>query len=61
MKAPCKGCGARHAYCHGKCERYLAFKERLAEAAKEREKDNAATPVLCRKVVLQIWREMKRR
>ena len=41
MKTPCHGCTSRHEKCHAKCEKYLAYRARLAEQhkaqAKERE------------------------
>lgn len=40
MRTPCKGCTSRHERCHSECEKYLAFKERVAaaNAAAERER-----------------------
>lgn len=41
MKTPCHGCTSRREKCHADCEKYLAYRARLAEQhkaqAKERE------------------------
>ena len=34
--SPCLGCKDRHEGCHGKCEKYLAFKKECEEARKKR-------------------------
>ena len=40
-QSPCHGCMSRHEKCHADCEKYLAFKARLADQhkaqARERE------------------------
>lgn len=36
VKCPCKGCADREIGCHGKCERYAAFKEENARVNHER-------------------------
>ena len=60
MKSPCKDCFDRKLLCHGRCERYQKFKTELAERAEAKRKKDAATPELCRDVVRQIWRDMKK-
>lgn len=35
-KAPCKGCQDRHVGCHGKCDRYLAFRKEADRLREER-------------------------
>lgn len=32
--SPCKGCSERHEACHGHCEKYLEFAQRLREKNK---------------------------
>lgn len=39
MKTPCRGCTSRHERCHIECEKYIEFRERLAEANKKRDRD----------------------
>jgi len=39
MKAPCKGCMSRHEACHYECAKYIAYRQRLAEAKEERERE----------------------
>lgn len=34
MKAPCKDCTERHDGCHGKCERYRAYREDIENRKK---------------------------
>lgn len=60
MRAPCQDCPDREPACHDRCERFLAFRAKLAEAAEEKKKRDAATPELCRTVVKQIWKGMKK-
>ena len=36
MTAPCKNCTDRQMGCHGKCERYKAYREVMDEAARKR-------------------------
>lgn len=61
MKAPCKDCAERHEGCHGECEKYKAFRESIDRRTEETTKRKAAAPQLSRKVVRQIWKEMKGR
>ena len=61
MKAPCMNCFDRKLLCHGSCKRYQDWKAANERTAEAKRKESAATPALCRKVVLQIWREMKRK
>lgn len=35
-RPPCKGCNERFTACHDKCEKYKAWKQRLAEVNKRR-------------------------
>lgn len=57
---PCHKCGDRRIGCHGTCEKYLDWKKEKAEVAEAKQKADAATPTLCREVVKQIWREMRK-
>lgn len=61
MIAPCKDCLDRHFNCHGTCKKYQEFKLDLQRIAEKREAERVSTPDICRKVVKQIWREMKLR
>ena len=60
MKAPCKDCEKRHFNCHGTCPDYQAFRLDRDKRCEERAKKDAATPEICKKVVRQIWKEMKK-
>lgn len=60
MKAPCKDCLQRKFLCHGQCKEYKEFKQKLAEASEAKKKLNASMPEPCRKVMKQMWREMKK-
>lgn len=59
-KCPCYGCTDRKLLCHGQCRPYKEFKDELERMSAEKAKKDSATPVICRKVVKQIWRSMKR-
>lgn len=39
MKTPCNGCMSRHEACHTDCEKYIAFRQRLSDANKARDRD----------------------
>ena len=39
FKAVCKGCEKREVYCHSSCPEYLAEKARVAEIAKEKNRE----------------------
>lgn len=42
MSAPCKDCGTRRIGCHGRCEKYAAFRAKNAESkAGHRQRYNA--------------------
>jgi len=60
MNAPCMNCERRHFLCHGTCPDYQAFRRKRDQAAEEKAKKDAGTPELCRKVVKQIWKDMKK-
>lgn len=59
-QAPCKDCFDRKFLCHCSCKKYKAFKEEIEKQAEAKRIENEGTPVLCRKVVKQIWREYKK-
>ena len=59
--APCKDCLDREPRCHSNCQKYLAWKAEVDEQNAIRAREQAAIPSLCRKVVRQIYREMKRK
>lgn len=59
--APCKVCDRRRLGCHAECDDYKSWKAELAKVSEARVKEQEATPVICRKVVKQIWKEMKGR
>lgn len=59
--APCKNCLDREPHCHSNCSRYLDWKKEIDEQNAIRDKEQAAIPSLCREVVRQIYREMKRK
>lgn len=40
MNGPCKDCPDREASCHGKCERYAAFRAEIDRALQNRIADN---------------------
>ena len=67
MGAPCKDCPDRvfdpdtGESCRKTCDRWAAYEEKKNAAAAEKARQQAATPVLCRKVVKQIYRGMKRK
>ena len=59
---PCfPDCPERSSECHGKCEKYLAYRAKKDRQLEEREKRNKATPDLPRKMKKHIWRELKKR
>ena len=60
MTAPCEDCQERFEKCHWYCSEYYLFKNELKRVAMEKEKVRRSTPELCKKVVKQIWKEMKR-
>lgn len=59
MIAPCKDCVDRKLLCHGHCEKYQTWKAEQDAIVEERERQRKATPDLSRKVVRQIWKELK--
>ena len=59
MTAPCKGCERRHIGCHSMCRAFQEWKKKIAETAELKQKHEAGMPVLCKRVIRQIWREMK--
>ena len=60
MKAPCKDCEKRHFNCHGTCPAYQTFRLELDKRCEERAMKAVSTPEICRKVVKQIWKGMKK-
>ncbi|MCR4886288.1 MAG: hypothetical protein K5919_05170 [Clostridiales bacterium] len=40
--APCKGCEDRRLGCHGKCEKYRAWRAGMDQAARRRQLEHAA-------------------
>lgn len=61
MTAPCKDCDKRHSGCHSQCEKYRDWRKKMDDAMEKRQKAREAEPVLCRKVMRQVFKEMKRR
>ena len=61
MNAPCKDCQDRNPGCHWTCSEYYLFKAERKRAAEEKERQRVSTPEICKKVVKQIWKEMKRK
>lgn len=60
--APCLGCEEKiPPDCHVHCEKYKEWKKERDAIRDARAKEQAAIPSLCRKVVKQIYREMKRK
>ena len=49
MKTPCHGCTSRQEKCHAECEKYLAYRARLAEQHKAQAKEREANVFLIRK------------
>lgn len=60
MKAPCMDCERRHFNCHGTCPDYQAFRLKKDQECEERALKAVSTPEICRKVVKQIWKGMKK-
>lgn len=60
MKAPCMNCEKRHFKCHGKCQDYQEFRSELDKRCEERAKKAVSTPDICKTVVKQIWKGMKK-
>ena len=60
MTAPCKDCSDRHTGCHSECEKYKEFDKVNKERRKAKGDETASMPEIPRKVVKQIWKEMKR-
>ena len=61
MTAPCKDCEKRESGCHSRCDLYKEWRAEMDKAAERRQKAREAEPVLCRKVMRQVFKEMKRR
>ena len=61
MIAPSKDCRDRQECCHKTCSEYYLFKQNIKRASDEKVKQARATPELCRRIVKQIWKEMKGR
>lgn len=40
IKAPCKGCTDRVLGCHGKCDRYKAYRARIDSANEKKRREN---------------------
>lgn len=49
MKTPCHGCTSRHEKCHADCEKYLAYRARLAEQRKAQAKEREVNVFSIRK------------
>ena len=60
MKAPCMNCEKRHFNCHGTCPAYQSFRLELDKRCEERAMKAVSTPEICRKVVKQIWKGLKK-
>lgn len=54
---PCKGCGDRAEGCHGRCERYAAFKEenRKRKAWLRRENEGKVMPAIRYDATMKKW------
>ena len=57
--APCKDCLDREPHCHSNCPKYLEWKTEIDEQKVLRNREQAAIPLICRKVLRQIWREQR--
>ena len=60
-KPPCVDCVDRNPGCHGKCTGYTEWKAEQDRIAEIRNKEVLATPVIPKKIIKYIWREMKRK
>lgn len=56
MTSPCMHCAERAPGCHGRCERYQAYRATRDRALKNRDRENAVTEVS----VMCIRREKKK-
>lgn len=66
MTAPCRwafghDCPLRTSECHTGCPQYAEFVEEREKHRNKRGAETASMPELPRKVVKQIWKEMKGR
>lgn len=55
---PCLGCEERHAYCHGNCERYKAFRMKLDEYNKLKEEERRREGLITQYEIAR-WKKIK--
>ena len=61
MTAPCRDCERREPGCHGSCPDYKGWREEMDRSMEARQKAREAEPMLCKQVVRQIYKSMRRR
>ena len=59
--SPCKDCKLHSGECHIGCKEYDDWKDEQKIAAKAKQAERDASPVLPRRMIQHIWREMKGR
>ena len=59
MTAPCKDCDRRHTGCHSECDDYKMFRAEQDKVIEAKAKARSAEPAIPKKVVKQIYKEMK--
>ena len=58
VKAPCKNCTDRTVGCHGKCEKYMAFRTKLDAVNEKIRKENIGNEFMCRQS-FRRWSPLK--
>ena len=59
MTPPCKNCAARTIGCHGKCDRYAAYKQEREQICKARYDENYESTAVLRAMKLHKWQKNK--
>ena len=60
MNVPCRDCTDRELGCHGKCERYMAYREELNAQTRERKADEKRNSMLNDFYVDGVTKSIKR-
>ena len=61
MKAPCKGCQEREPGCHGKCDKYQAFRAEQDRILEARHEIVRSTPGKSRALLQYLMRKEDRK
>ena len=56
MNCPCKGCHDRHYLCHGRCDKYQAWRKENEEAQARRQELKDSYPGICMTNMRKYWR-----